>query len=107
MARIFAWCLIAVVCAFALGSDPARAAFEFVSVPKLPVLTAVTLNVKSQTVNTTMTNFSVIDTRGTKSGWNITVAGQSGAGKSAVFAQYCPKAKCGSETEGYVAGGKS
>jgi hypothetical protein len=53
-----------------------------------------------------MTNFSVIDTRGTKSGWNVTVAGQSGTGKSAVFAQYCSKAKCGTDPEGYVAGGQ-
>lgn len=65
-----------------------------------------TLNAKAQTVNTTMTNFSVTDTRFTKSGWNITVVGQSGTGKSAVFAQYCPKATCGTDVEGYVAGGQ-
>jgi hypothetical protein len=99
-------CAIAVACALGLGAESAKAAFEFATVPKLPVLTAVTLNGKVQTVNTTMTNFSVIDTRGTKSGWNITVAGQSGAGKSAVFAQYCPKATCGADAEGYVAGGQ-
>ena len=29
-----------------------------------------------------------------------------GTGKSAVFAQYCPKAKCGSENEGYVPSGR-
>jgi hypothetical protein len=99
-------CAIAVACALGLAAESARAAFEFGTVPKLPVLTAVTLNGKVQTINTTMTNFSVIDTRGTKSGWNITVAGQSGAGKSAVFAQYCPKATCGADAEGYVAGGQ-
>jgi len=88
------------------GADTGWAAFEFVTKPALPTLKAVTLNGKSQTVNTTMTSFSVIDTRGTKSGWNITVAGQTGTGKSAVFAQYCPKALCGTDVEGYVASGQ-
>jgi len=37
----------------------------------------------------------------------VTVEGQTGTGKSAVFAQYCPKAKCGTESEGYVAGGQT
>ncbi len=90
----------------AFGADKAGAAFEFGTAPTLPSLAAVALSGKSQTVNTTMTNFSVIDTRGTKSGWNVTVAGQSGTGKSAVFAQYCPKAKCGADAEGYVSGGQ-
>ncbi len=92
--------------AFGLADGTAQAAFEFVTAPKLPVLTGVTLNGKSQTVNTTMTSFSVIDTRGTKSGWNITAIGQTGTGKSAVFAQYCPKALCGSDAEGYVTSGQ-
>jgi hypothetical protein len=90
-----------------VGVGAAQAAFEFGTAPKLPTLTSVTLNAKAQTVNTTMTNFSVIDTRGTKSGWNVTVIGQSGVGKSAVFAQYCPKAKCGTDAEGYVAAGRT
>jgi hypothetical protein len=98
--------LIAVVFALGLVADAAQGAFEFVTAPKLPTLTAVVLNAKSQTVNTTMTNFSVIDTRGTKSGWNVTVVGQSGTGKSAVFAQYCPKLLCAADPEGYVASGQ-
>src|SRR5690242_3694279 len=73
--------------------------------PALPTLTTVALKGKTQTTNTTMTNFSVEDTRLLKSGWNVTVQGTSGSGKSAVFAQYCPKAKCGSASEGYVGGG--
>lgn len=81
-------------------------AFSFSTLPALPALTKVTLNAKLQTVNTTMTNFGVTDTTGTKAGWNVTVIGQSGVGKSAVFAQYCPKAKCGADSEGYVAGGQ-
>src|ERR1700756_3033606 len=68
---------------------------EFVTAPKLPTLPVVTLNAQAQTVTTTMNSFSVSDTRGTKSGWNVTVNGQSDTGKSAVFAQYCPKTKCG------------
>jgi WxL domain surface cell wall-binding len=94
--------------ALALGVPPvawSAKELKFSTVPALPALSAVTLNAQSQTVNTTMTNFAVSDTRGTKSGWNVTVEGQSGSGMSAVFAQYCPKAKCGSTAEGYVGGG--
>ena len=88
---------------------PARASalleLRFVTPPALPALPALTLNGRSQSPTTTMTPFSVEDLRLTKSGWNITAQAQSGTGKSAVFAQYCAKAKCGSEAEGYVAGG--
>lgn len=80
---------------------------KFGTAPTLPALPAVTINAHSQTPHAIMANFSVSDTRTTKSGWNVTVAGQSGTGKSAVFAQYCPKTKCGSNSEGYVAGGKT
>jgi hypothetical protein len=78
---------------------------KFAAAPALPTLATVTLNAKAQTVQTKMTNLSVTDTRGTKSGWNVTIMAQSGVGKSAVFAQYCPKAKCGAQAEGYVGGG--
>jgi hypothetical protein len=107
MSRRFAPCAIALSVA-ALGL-PATASgvgeLKFAATPALPALTAVTLTAKSATVNTTMTNISVADTRGTKLGWNITLAGQAGTGKSAVFAQYCPKAKCGANAEGYLASG--
>jgi len=53
-----------------------------------------------------MNSFSVSDTRATKSGWNVTAIGQTGTGKSAVFAQYCPKSLCGSDAEGYVTSGQ-
>jgi hypothetical protein len=99
-------CLLACGAVLELSAGSAEAAFEFATAPKLPTLTGVTLNAKAQTVNTTMTGFSITDTRGTKSGWNVTVAGQAGTGKSAVFAQYCPKAKCGVDAEGYVTGGQ-
>jgi putative surface cell wall-binding protein len=77
------------------------------SAPALPTLTAVVLNGQTQTVFSTMTKLAIADTRTTKLGWNLTVQGQSGTGKSAVFAQYCPKAKCGTDSEGYVASGKT
>jgi hypothetical protein len=83
------------------------AELKFGTAPALPALPAVTINAHSQTPHATMANFSVSNTLTTKSGWNVTVAGQSGTGKSAVFAQYCPKAKCGSESEGYATGGKT
>jgi hypothetical protein len=85
----------------ALGADE----LKFATAPVLPTLPGVTLNGHSQTLTSTMTNFAVLDTRGTKSGWNVTAQGQAGIGKSAVLQQYCPKAKCGAASEGYVAGG--
>src|SRR5205807_9650353 len=78
---------------------------SFSTVPAMPTLTSVTLNGTAQTTTTTMTNFGVADATGSGSGWNVTVAGQSGAEKSAVLAQYCPNATCGSDTKGYVPSG--
>jgi hypothetical protein len=78
---------------------------SFSTTPAMPTLSSVTLNGEAQTTNTTMTNFGVADSTGTGSGWNVTVEGQSGTGKSAVFAEYCPKAKCGAESEGYIGSG--
>jgi hypothetical protein len=77
----------------------------FSTVPAMPTLKEVTLTGGAQTTNTTMTNFGIQDATGSGSGWNTTVAGQSGTEKSAVFAQYCPTATCGSDSKGYVAGG--
>jgi WxL domain surface cell wall-binding len=80
-------------------------ALVFTTSPAMPTLTPVTLTGESQKTNTEMTNFGVSDATGSGSGWKVTVAGQSGSGKSAVFARYCPKATCGADTEGYVFGG--
>src|ERR1700742_5233560 len=79
----------------------------FSSAPALPSLGSVTLSGQAQTTNSTMTGFGVADATGSGSGWNVAVEGQSGTGKSAVFAQYCGKAKCGTDSEGYVAGGRT
>jgi hypothetical protein len=78
---------------------------SFSTTPAMPTLSAVTLTGAAQTTNTTMTNFGIDDATGSGSGWNTTVAGQSGSEKSAVFAQYCPTATCGSDTKGYVPSG--
>jgi|GEM_PF-1934293 hypothetical protein len=81
---------------------------SFSTTPGLPALSSVTLNGQAQTTNNTMTGFGVADATGSGSGWNLTVEGQTGAGKSAVFAQYCGKvAKCGADSEGYVPSGKT
>jgi hypothetical protein len=78
---------------------------SFSTAPAMPTLGSVTLNGSAQTTNSTMTNFGIDDATGSGSGWNATVEGQAGTGKSAVFAQYCPKTKCGTDSEGYVSGG--
>lgn len=81
---------------------------SFSTVPAMPTLTSVTLNGQAQTTNSTMTNFGAADATGTGSGWNVSVEGQTGAGKSNVFAQYCPKpTKCGTDLEGYVPAGQT
>jgi WxL domain surface cell wall-binding len=78
---------------------------SFSTAPAMPTLSAVTLNGAAQTTTTTMTNFAIADATGSGSGWNTTVAGQSGSEKSAVFAQYCPTTTCGSDSQGYVPSG--
>jgi len=78
----------------------------FGTAPDVPNLPALTLNGQAQTLNAQMNNFSVIDATGSGSGWNVTVVGDTGAGKSAVFKQYCPNATCGTDSgPGYVSGG--
>ena len=84
--------------------NPGSLAFS--SAPAMPTLSAVTLNGAAQTTNTTMTDFGVRDSTGSGSGWNVTVNGNSNTGKSAVFAQYCPNATCGTDSgPGYVTSG--
>ena len=83
----------------------ASGALKFGTAPALPALPAVTLKAEAQTSTATMSNFTVEEAAKEAGGWNVTVAGRSGVGKSAVFARYCPKATCGGDTEGYVAGG--
>ena len=74
--------------------------------PDVPLLGVVTLNGQAQTKNATMTDWSVVDATGSGSGWNVTVQGDSGSGKSAVFKEYCTVAlTCGSV--GYVSGGQT
>jgi hypothetical protein len=102
--------VVTAACGAALGlAAPAAAVLElrFATPPALPSLPAVTLNARPQTTQAAMTSFAVEDTRLSKSGWNVTAQGETGAGKSAVFAEYCPKAKCGTNAEGFVAGGQS
>jgi hypothetical protein len=88
-------------------ASPAVAAPKFGTAPALPSLPTVALNAGAQTTNATMNNFSVEVGVLETGGWNVTVAGQSGTGKSAVFAQYCPNTTCGSDPKGYVGGGQT
>src|SRR5438132_11901961 len=62
---------------------------SFFGTPAMPTLSSVTLKGEAQTTNTTMSNFGVTDATGSGSGWNVTIAGQSGSEKSAVLKQYC------------------
>ncbi len=82
------------------------ATLSFSTAPDVPNLPALTLNGQAQTLNAQMNNFGVSDATGAGSGWNVTVSGDSSAGKSAVFKRYCTQAGgCGGDPFGYVAGG--
>jgi hypothetical protein len=81
-------------------------ALSFLTAPDVPNFSSgLTLNGQAQTLNAQMGNFSVIDATGTGSGWNVTVNGDSSAGKSPVFKEYCTVVACG--TVGYVSGGST
>ena len=91
-----------------LALKPGTGALAFDAAPDVVSLPAVTLNGQSQTTTTQMSNFTVDDTTGSGSGWNVTVAGDGSAGKSAVFKQYCTNAGgCGGDPFGYVTGGRT
>jgi WxL domain surface cell wall-binding len=82
----------------------------FGTAPTLPSLGTVVLNGQAQTKTAKMNNFSVIDSPGSSDvGWNVTVQGDTSAGKSDVFKQYCPPASapCGTDPAGYVTSGRS
>jgi hypothetical protein len=82
----------------------ASAAVSFTTAPNAPELPSVTLNGQAQTKNATMASWGVAETL-SQTGWNVTVQGDSSAGKSPVFKRYCPNVSCGSDPTGYVSGG--
>jgi hypothetical protein len=87
---------------------PAAGTLALDVAPDAVALPGVTLNGQAQTVSAQMSNFAVDDTTGSASGWNVTVAGDASAGKSAVFKQYCTQAGgCGTDPLGYVTGGQA
>ncbi|MGH2982255.1 MAG: hypothetical protein ACRDKV_09480 [Solirubrobacterales bacterium] len=82
-------------------------AFGLSPAPTLPSLGTITLNGQAQTKTAQMSNFGVIDSPGSSDqGWNVTVVGDNGGGKSPVFKQYCPgPGNCGPHSPGYVTSG--
>jgi hypothetical protein len=79
----------------------------FATAPALPAFGPLELDGGAHTTNATMPPFVMTDATGSGSGWSLTVEAQTGTGRSAAFAQYCPQSKCGSDSEGYVSGGRS
>jgi hypothetical protein len=109
--------LVAAVLALAIAT-PAQAANDttqvsilpgvltFTTSPNVPNLPTLTLDGSTQTATAQMNSFSVTDATGSGAGWNVTVEGDSGSGKSAVFKQYCTSGGgCGGDPFGYVTGG--
>ena len=118
MVRKLPCAIIAAIAALLLAAPSALAATDttqfsvtagslsFGTSPDVPNFSALTLNGQAQTLTAQMNNFSGIDATGSATGWNMTVAGDSGGGKSAVFKQYCPNATCGTDSgPGYISGG--
>ncbi|HME05290.1 MAG TPA: hypothetical protein VKG38_19865 [Solirubrobacteraceae bacterium] len=93
-----------------IALEPAAAgSLSFDPEPQMPALPAITLIGKAQLASATMNSFAVLDTTGSGSGWNITVAGDGGTGKSAKFKEYCSNGSepCGSHAaNSYVTGGQ-
>ncbi|MDP9277559.1 MAG: hypothetical protein M3O76_05050, partial [Actinomycetota bacterium] len=84
--------------------------FDFDPAPALPALGTIALNGQAQNKTAQMNNFGVNDTTASPSGWNVTVTGDSSAGKSPVFKQYCNNggSACGSDpANSYVSGGRT
>jgi hypothetical protein len=116
----FAKLAVAVAALMAVGAGTANAetandtsqlsvtggSLAFQTAPNVPSMGTLTLNGEAQTLSAQLPNWAVEDATGSGSGWNTTVQGESGEGKSAVFSEYCTSAEaCG--TVGYVAEGKS
>src|SRR5437763_8032682 len=103
--RLVAAAAFAATVAAPAACTPAEAAVSFSTTPNVPNLPGATLNGGVLTLNATMANWGVSMTS-TKSGWNVTVNGDSSAGKSAVFKRYCPNTTCGTDSgPGYITGG--
>jgi hypothetical protein len=88
----------------------ASGSLTFSANPNVPDFGTLTLNGQAQTLNAQMANFAVSDATGSGSGYNVTVVGDSGGGKSPVFKQYCSNggSACGSDAaNSYVSGGAS
>jgi hypothetical protein len=91
-----------------IALTPAGGTLSFTTTPDLPNLPGLTLDGTQRTVAAAMPNFAVDDETGSRSGWNVSVSGDNSAGKSPVFARYCPSAGgCGADAQGYPAGGAS
>ncbi|MGZ4327525.1 MAG: hypothetical protein ACXVXL_05725 [Solirubrobacteraceae bacterium] len=104
--RVAVGCLVVTATLALTAGSSMATTVALTTAPTLPALSGVTLNGQTQSTFTLWSNAMKITSSGTNNGWNLTVNGNSAAGKSAVFKQYCPNATCGTHTgPGYVSGG--
>lgn len=104
--RLALGCAVVIATLALTVSSSVATTVAFTTAPALPTLTGVTLNGQSQSTLTIWGNAMQITSSGTNSGWNVTVNSRTGAGRSAVFKQYCPNTTCGSDSgPGYITGG--
>jgi hypothetical protein len=104
--RLALGCAVVIATLALTAASSLATTVAFTTAPTLPTLTGVTLNGQSQSTLTIWGNAMQITSSGTNSGWNVTVNSRTGAGRSAVFKQYCPNTTCGSDSgPGYITGG--
>jgi hypothetical protein len=104
--RVAVGCIVAIGTLALTAGAALATTVAFTTAPALPTLSGVTLNGQSQSTVSSWSNAMQITSSGTNSGWNVTVNSRSGAGRSAVFKQYCPNTTCGTDSgPGYVTGG--
>jgi hypothetical protein len=93
--------------AITIALDRGAGALSFDLAPSIPALGTVKLKGEAEKTFATMGVFAVDDTL-TESGWNVSVRGNTGEGKSPVFKQYCENGSsaCGSTpAHSYVSAG--
>jgi len=106
ISRLAVGCAVVIATLALIAGSSMATTVAFTTAPTLPTnLTGITLNGQSQNTLTIWSNAMQITSSGTNTGWNVTVNSTSGAGKSAVFKQYCPNTTCGTDSFGYVTGG--
>jgi hypothetical protein len=86
-----------------LSVTPGTLGFD--TAPDVPALGTLTLNGQAQTKTAQMNDWQVTDGTGDAAGWHVIVQGDTGAGKSPVFKEYCTDGTSANGCDTAVGGG--